>query len=85
MPNKPKIMRAQPGSSQTLMFTAHLASILTGKCYPHTPLPNSSTALAWHSCPLSYKLEPPALPGSLEPLAITRKLVKRQGFVYECV
>lgn len=33
MLNKPKIMRAPPENSQTLMFTEHLASVFIDECY----------------------------------------------------
>lgn len=75
-------MRAQSGSSQMLTFTAHLASILTGKCYPHTPLPNSTTTRPGRAVLCKLTSSTSRLLGTL---GCHRKLVKRQGFVSEFV
>ena len=56
MLNKPKRMKAQPGNFQTLMFTAHLASIFTVK-YKICPFKSHKIGGTAHLCPLSREPE----------------------------
>lgn len=56
MLSKPKMMKAQPGNFQTLMFTAHLASIFTAK-YKICPFKSRRIGGIAHLCPLSCKPE----------------------------